>query len=268
MSFIDEQKARFGVVPICRVLSEHACGIAPSSYYAYHARPVSSRSLRDARLLCEIVRVHSDARIGRGLYGARKVWLQLRREGETVARCTVERLMREAGLAGVLRGAKRRTTHSNASAWRPPDLVDRVFRADAPNQLWVVDFTYVSTWQQTAYTAFVIDVFSRRIVGWRCASSMPTELPLDALEMALDLRSRRGESVEGVIHHSDAGSQGGFNRWSQHFVMEVGGRAVQAGACRGDSADAWADVVAGSAVAGVSRGSGGVLGRGRSRALE
>ena len=212
--------------------------------------------------------MHSDARIGRGLYGARKVWLQLRREGETVARCTVERLMREAGLAGVLRGAKRRTTHSNASAWRPPDLVDRVFRADAPNQLWVVDFTYVSTWQQTAYTAFVIDVFSRRIVGWRCASSMPTELPLDALEMALDLRSRRGESVEGVIHHSDAGSQGGFNRWSQRLVMEVGGCGVRAGACGSDSADAWADVVARSAVDGASRGSGGVLGGDRSWALE
>ena len=170
------------------------------------------------------MRVHSDARIGRGLYGARKVWLQLRREGETVARCTVERLMRAAGLAGVLRGAKRRTTHSDASAWRPPDLVDRVFRADAPNQLWVVDFTYVSTWQQTAYTAFVIDVFSRRIVGWRCASSMPTELPLDALEMALDLRSRRGESVAGVIHHSDAGSQYTAIGYTNRLV-EAGGLA-------------------------------------------
>ena len=207
VGFIDECKGCFGVVPICRVLLEHGCGIAPSSYYAYRSRAVSARALRDSELLPEVVRVHSEQRLGRGLYGARKVWLQLRREGVLVARCTVERLMREAGLAGVRRGARRRTTVADLTALRPPDRVDRVFRADRPNRLWVVDFTYASTWQQTAYTAFVIDVFSRRIVGWRCASSMPTELPLDALEMALHTRQRSGEQVAGLVHHSDAGSQ-------------------------------------------------------------
>jgi putative transposase len=206
VEFIDTYKLRFGVVPICRVLSQHSCGIAPSSYYAYRARPPSARALRDAALLPEIIRVQSEHH-GRGRYGARKVWVVLGREGVVVARCTVARLMREAGLVGVTRGVKRRTTRSDPQAVRPPDLVDRRFHADAPNQLWVVDFTYVSTWQQTAYTALVMDVYSRRIVGWRCAASMPTELPLDALEMALFTRTRSGEDISGVVHHSDAGSQ-------------------------------------------------------------
>lgn len=206
VEFIDAYKTRFGVVPICRVLCEHSCGIAPSSYYAYRSRPPSARALRDEVLLPEIVRVQTQHH-GRGRYGARKVWIVLGREGVSVARCTVARLMREAGLVGVTRGARRRTTRPDARAVRPPDLVDRHFRADAPNQLWVVDFTYVSTWQQTAYTALVIDVYSRRIVGWRCAASMPTELPLDALEMALFTRTRAGEDISGVVHHSDAGSQ-------------------------------------------------------------
>ena len=224
VEFIDAYKSRFGVVPICRVLSAHACGIAPSSYYAYHARPASARALRDALLLADVVRVQSDERIGRGRYGARKVWLQLHREGIQIARCTVERLMRQAGLAGVRRGAKRRTTRRDLLALRPPDLVDRQFRADAPNQLWVVDFTYASTWQQTAYTALVIDVYSRRIVGWRCASSMPTELPLDALEMALATRTRAGVDVTGVIHHSDAGSQYTSIRYTSR-LQDVGALA-------------------------------------------
>jgi putative transposase len=206
VEFIDAYKTRFGVVPICRVLCEHSCGIAPSSYYAYRSRPPSARALRDEVLLPEIVRVQTQHH-GRGRYGARKVWIVLVREGVSVARCTVARLMREAGLVGVTRGARRRTTRPDPRAVRPPDLVDRHFRADAPNQLWVVDFTYVSTWQQTAYTALVIDVYSRRIVGWRCAASMPTELPLDALEMALFTRTRAGEDISGVVHHSDAGSQ-------------------------------------------------------------
>ena len=206
VDFIDAYKARFGVVPICRVLSEHSCGIAPSSYYAYRSRPRSARALRDEALLPEIIRVQTEHH-GRGRYGARKVWIVLGREGISVARCTVARLMREAGLVGVTRGCHRQTTRRDPSAVRPPDLVDRQFLADAPNQLWVVDFTYVSTWQQTAYTALVIDVYSRRIVGWRCAASMPTELPLDALEMALFTRTRAGEDISGVVHHSDAGSQ-------------------------------------------------------------
>jgi len=206
VDFIDAYKSRFGVVPICRVLSAHACGIAPSSYYAYRSRPPSARVLRDAKLLPDVMRVWGEHH-GRRRYGARKVWIVLRREGVVIARCTVARLMREAGLVGVKRGANRQTTRRDPSAVRPPDLVDRRFQADAPNQLWVVDFTYVSTWQQTAYTALVIDVYSRRIVGWRCAASMPTELPLDALEMALWTRTRAGEDITGVVHHSDAGSQ-------------------------------------------------------------
>ena len=216
VEFIDTHKGRFGVVPICRVLSEHGVGIAPSSYYAYLNRPASRRALHDAELMVEIERVYQGP--GRSRYGADKVWRQLRVEGITVARCTVERLMRHAGLVGVSRGAVRRTTTPDPMAVRPPDLVDRAFRAREPNELWVVDFTYASTWQQTAYTAFAIDVYSRRIVGWRCASSMPAALPLDALEMALDLRARRDEDVTGLVHHSDAGSQTGFNRSSQHLA--------------------------------------------------
>ena len=205
VDFIDSYKDRFGVVPICRVLCEHGVGIAPSSYYAYKSRPASERSRSDVELLAEIERVFFGP--GRGKYGVRKVWRQLKAEGHEIARCTVERLMRSAGLVGVIRGVKRRTTISDPSAVRPPDLVNREFKASRPNELWVVDFTYVSTWQQTAYTAFVTDVYSRRVVGWRCATSMPTELPLDALEMALDLRARRDQDVTGLVHHSDAGSQ-------------------------------------------------------------
>lgn len=160
--------------------------------------------------------MHAHPRIGRDLYGARKVYKQLAREHERgelpaelgpVARCTVERLMRRDGLQGARWGAAVVTTRPDPAAGRPSDLVKRDFTASRPNQLWVVDFTYVWTRQTMGYTAFVSDVYSRRIVGWRTADRMPTELPLDALEMALHLRARNGEGVEGVIHHSDAGSQ-------------------------------------------------------------
>ncbi len=218
MAFIDRHRLRFGVAPICRVLTEHGCGIAPSSYYAHRSRAPSLRALHDAQLLVEIRRVYTQRRIGRSLYGARKVWLQLHREGIAVARCTVERLMGQERLVGCRRGAAPRTTHADPAAVRPPDLVDRRFLADAPNQLWVVDFTYVATWQSMAYTAFVIDVFSRRIVGWRTASTMPTELPLDALEMALFTRTSGGQDVAGVIHHSDAGSQYTAIRYTERLL--------------------------------------------------
>lgn len=215
VGFIDVHKERFGVEPICTVLCEHGCGIAPSTYYAAKTRPVSKRSVRDERVLVEIRRVHSDRNIGRGVYGARKVWVHLRKEhvrGEhaeigPVARCQVERLMREAGLRGVRRDKHVITTRPDTGAVRPPDLVKRHFKAERPNRLWVVDLTYVSTWEQMAYTAFVSDVCSRRIVGWRVSSSMPTELPLDALEMAVWVRARNGELLDGLVHHSDAGSQ-------------------------------------------------------------
>jgi putative transposase len=207
VEFIDAHRGRFGVEPMCRVLSGHGVRIAPSTYYAAKARPPSARAVADAALLGEIVRVHADRDLGRGLYGARKIWHQLRREGVTVARCTVERLMRSAGLRGASRGRRFVTTRPDPAAARPPDRVARDFTAAGPNQLWVVDFTYVPTWSGSVFTAFVSDVFSRRIVGWRTAASMPTGLPLDALEMALWTRGQAGQEVRGLVHHSDAGSQ-------------------------------------------------------------
>jgi putative transposase len=219
VAFIDSHRDRFGVEPMCRVLTEHGVAVAPSTYYAAKSRAPSARVVADAELLVEIRRVHSDPKIGRGLYGARKVWHQLRREGQVVARCTVERLMRADGLQGARRGRRFVTTRADATAARPPDLVERDFTANEPNELWVVDFTYVATWSGMAFTAFVSDVCSRRIVGWRTAASMPTELPLDALEMALWTRARAGEDVDGVVHHSDAGSQLRFNRSSQRCLV-------------------------------------------------
>jgi putative transposase len=208
--FIDEHRHDtidgqvFGVEPICRVLSEHGCKIAPQTYYAALKRPPCARAVRDAELVVEIRRVFED---NYGVYGARKVWAQLNREGHEVARCTVERLMRAEGLEGAVRGATKRTTRPDPGVARPADLVERKFTAERPDQLWVVDFTYVATWAGFGYVAFVVDVFSRRIVGWRASTSMSTALPLDALEMAIWQRSKAGRSIAGVIHHSDAGSQ-------------------------------------------------------------
>jgi putative transposase len=220
VAFIDAHKDVFGVEPICRVLRLHdVAQIAPSTYYAAKSRPPSRRRIRDEELLVEIRRIHADRKRGRGLYGAVKMWRQLLRENIVVARCTVERLMRQAGLRGARRGRPFVTTKPDAAAVRPPDLVNRDFHADRPNALWVVDFTYVPCWSGMKFTAFVSDVFSRRIVGWRTTASMPTALPLDALEMALWIRDRAGESVAGLIHHSDAGSQGGLNRSSQHLMI-------------------------------------------------
>ncbi len=209
-AFIDAHRSSFGVAPICRVLSQHGVPIAPQTYYARRRRPVCARARRDELVLVETVRVHTAAR--GGLYGARKIYHQLRREGvlvegSPVARGTVERLMREHHLVGVRRGRKVRTTVPDAAAARPGDLVNRQFTASAPNQRWVVDFTYVATWSGFVYVAFAIDVFSRMIVGWRAARSMKTDLPLDALDMALWHRGRAGHDVRGLIHHSDAGSQ-------------------------------------------------------------
>lgn len=202
----------------------------------------SARALRDEHVLEHIVRVHQDPRIGRGLYGARKVWHQLCREtarGEHpelghVPRCQVERLMRANGLHGARRGRAFITTRPDPAADRPADLVRRQFSADRPNRLWVVDFTYVATWAGTAFTAFVTDVFSRRIVGWRTAAAMPTELPLDALEMALWTREGADELVEGLVHHSDAGSQYTSIRYGNRLT-DVG--AVASIGTVGDSYD-------------------------------
>jgi putative transposase len=192
----------FGVEPVCRALQ-----VAPSTYYAVRERQrnPAARTLRDGELLVEIRRVYAASS---GLYGARKVWWQLRHDGITVARCTVERLMRHAGLEGVVRGKARRTTVAEERADRPADLVDRDFTATAPNVLWVADFTYVATWSGVVYVAFVIDVFSRRIVGWKADTNMRTGLVLDTLEMALWSRDHAGMPAgPGLVHHHDAGSQ-------------------------------------------------------------
>jgi putative transposase len=200
--FVDEHREAYGVESIC-----HALAFAPSTYYAVKQRQrcPSARCLSDADVLAAIRRVHERSR---GLYGARKVWLQLRRDGIPVARCTVERLMRKHGLEGVRRGRRRRTTVPDDQAGRPLDLVDRNFGADGPNELWVADFTYVMTWSGVVYVAFVIDAFSRRIVGWKADTSMKTALVLDTLEMALWSRQRDGIPLaQSLIHHHDAGSQ-------------------------------------------------------------
>jgi putative transposase len=200
--FIQEHRSVFGVEPICAALQ-----IAPSTYYAARSRgrEPSARALSDARLVVEIRRVHEASR---GLYGARKVWWQLGHDGIEVARCTVERLMRQAGLEGVVRGKRRRTTVPDERADRPADLVERDFSASAPNRLWLADFTYVATWSGVVYVAFVIDAYSRRIVGWKADTNMRTGLVLDTLEMALWSRDRAGLPVQaGLVHHTDAGSQ-------------------------------------------------------------
>ena len=225
----------FGVEPICRVLSEHGCKIAPSTFWAARRRAPSTRVVRDAELSAQIQRIHGE---NYGVYGARKVWRQLHREGTQVGRGRVERLMRAAGLQGVRRGAFKRTTCSDASSPRPADLVDRHFVAATPNQLWVVDFTYVPTWVGFVYVAFCVDVFSRMITGWRVAGHMRTDLVLDALEMGIWQRERTDHSVVGLVHHSDAGNQGGFNWSSQHLVMEVFSGSSAAGSRQGDSTEA------------------------------
>jgi putative transposase len=203
-AFIDAHRETFGVAPICRVLSQHGVPIAPETYCARRRRPPSTRAGRDELVPAEIIRVYTAAR--GGLYRARKVYHQLRREGVLVAgtpmaRCTVERLMRTHGLVGVSRGRRVRTTLPDSTAARPADLVGRLFTGTAPNQLWVADFTYVATWSGFVY-AFAIDVYSRMIVGWRAARTMKTDLPLDALDMALWHRGRAGHEVAGLVHHS------------------------------------------------------------------
>ena len=213
-------------------------GIAPSTYYAAKTRPPCERALRDERVLLEVERVHGSRELGRGLYGSRKVFHQLKREGGVdgvhVPKCQVERLMRTAGLQGVSRGRTLKTTRPDPTAERPADLVDRQFGAARPNLLWLVDFTYVPTWSGMAFTAFVFDACSQRIVGWRTAAAMPTQLPLDALEMALWTRSRAGEDVTGVVHHSDAGSQYTSIRYTSR-LLEAG--AVASIGSVGDSYD-------------------------------
>jgi transposase InsO family protein len=202
IAFIDEHRDAHGVEPICRVLP-----IAQSTYYAHLAvqadpSKASARQQRDAALRPELQRVWND---NFKVYGVRKAWRQLKRDGFNVARCTVERLMRNMGLRGVIRGKRLKTTHSDKAAPCPQDKVNRQFRAPAPNRLWVSDFTYVSTWGGFVYVAFVIDTFANRIVGWRASPTAHASFVLDALEQALV--DRRPVHRGGLVHHSDRGSQ-------------------------------------------------------------
>ena len=200
-------KEQFGVEPICRVLTEHGIKIAPSTYYDNVSRRPSKRALRDAEIV-EAIKAERARQKLFARFGARKMWLHLRSKGIEVARCTVERLYAEQGWAGALRVKRVRTTIPDENAERPADLVDRQFVASRPNQLWVADFTYVATWSGTVYVAFIFDVFSRMIVGWRAATSMTTDLVLDTLEHAIWARRRAGiEDLTGLVHHTDAGSQ-------------------------------------------------------------
>jgi putative transposase len=225
--FIDAHRERWGVEPICRALQ-----VAPSTYYAALKRPLSARRQRDEQLKIEIGRVHRD---NFGVYGIEKIWHQLNREGKKVGRDRVHRLMRELDLEGVVRGKRKPiTTWPVELDTRPADLVERNFTAAAPNRLWVADLTYVRTWAGFVYVAFVTDVFSRCIVGWRVSNSLHTDLALDALEMAIWRRQRQRQDLTGLIHHSDRGVQYLSIRYTDRLA-EAG--AVRSVGSRGDSYD-------------------------------
>lgn len=232
--FIDANRARrsgelvWGVEPICRVLQ-----VAPSTYYAAKKRPPSARALRDAELRVEIQRVY-DANLM--AYGADKIWDQLNKDRVRVARCTVERLMRDIGISGVTRGNrfKPTTTISDDAAPRPADLVERQFKAPGPNRLWVADLTYVKTHAGWVYVAFIIDVFSRFVVGWQASRSLRSDLAIDALEMAIWNRQRAGIDLAGLVHHSDRGVQYLSIRYSDRLAAND---IVASVGSKGDSFD-------------------------------
>ncbi len=224
MKFINTFKERWGVEPICQTLV-----FAPSTYYAATSRPPSARLVRDQQLKPLIERVHCE---NFDVYSVEKMWKQLRRQSVAVGRDRVARLMADLNLFGVVRGKAKRTTLPADSDVRPADLVDRVFKAVAPNLLWVADLTYVSTWAGTIYVSFVIDVFSRRIVGWRVSSSLRADLALDALEMAI--WTRGSKMLKGLVHHSDRGVQYLAIRYTERLA-DAG--AVRSVGSRGDSYD-------------------------------
>ena len=221
--YIDKNRASYRVEPICRTLE-----IAPSSYYAARSRPPSARAIADEKLKPKISEVHRE---NFAVYGARKVWRALARKGESVGRDRVARLMRGLGLVGAVRERSIRTTKPADLAARPADLVERIFAAAAPNRLWVADLTYVWTIAGFCYTAFIVDVFSRRIVGWRVAASLRTDLALDALEMAI---FARGHFLPDLIHHSDRGVQYLAIRYTERLA-EAG--VVNSVGSKGDSYD-------------------------------
>ncbi|MET7931825.1 IS3 family transposase [Streptomyces sp. NPDC005349] len=225
---INHLRDDFGVEPVCRELD-----LSVSAFNGRRRRPKSARRQRDEQLIEHIRRIHAASG---DTYGARRIHRQLRREGVTTARCTIERLMVRDGLEGVIRGQRRRTTIPEPTVPRPPDLVNRRFAASRPNQLWVADLTYIRTWSGWVYVAFVLDVYSRMIVGWQLATHMRTDLPLDALEMAL---WRRGiKKGSGLIHHSDRGSQ--------YVSIRHGDRLLEAGATAsvGSVADSYDNAMA------------------------
>jgi len=221
--YIDQNRASYRVEPICWTLE-----IAPSSYYAARSRPPSARAIADEKLKPKISEVHRE---NFAVYGARKVWRALARKGESVGRDRVARLMRGLGLVGAVRERSIRTTKPADLAARPADLVERIFAAAAPNRLWVADLTYVWTIAGFCYTAFIVDVFSRRIVGWRVAASLRTDLALDALEMAI---FARGHFLPDLIHHSDHGVQYLAIRYTERLA-EAG--VVNSVGSKGDSYD-------------------------------
>ena len=243
VEFIDANRDELGVEPICEALQ-----VAPSTYYDAKTRPPSARAVRDAAAIPQLVALwEANYRV----YGARKLWKAAQRAGMEVGRDQVARLMRTAGICGVRRGKRVRTTRPDERADRPPDLVERNFTAAAPNQLWVTDLTYVPTWAGVAYVCFIIDAHSRCIVGWRVASNMRTTMVLDALEMA---RWSRGTNLEGLRCHSDAGSQFTSIRYGERLA-EIG--AVPSIGSVGDSYDnALAETVNGYFKAELIRGPG------------
>lgn len=234
VEFVAAHRDEHGVEPICAVLEETVAHIAPSTFYARTSatRQPSARAIRDAELIEDIKVVHKE---NLGVYGARKIYAALNREGITVARCTIERLMRQEGLRGIRREKGRKTTIGDgAETERPEDLVGRKFVATAPNQLWVADLTYVRTHSGWTYVAFVLDVFSRRIMGWQVSTSLRTDLALDALDMGLWERQRAGQDVAGLVHHSDRGVQYRAIRYTERLAEAD---AVASVGSKGDSYD-------------------------------
>ena len=231
VEFVDSQREEHGVQPVLRALEGTPVEIAPSTYYAAKSRPESARAASDRVLAEKIERVHED---NYSVYGARKVWAELNRHGVDVARCTVERLMRENGLRGLVRDKSPRTTRPAAETGRPGDLVKRDFTAAGPNQLWVADLTYVRTAGGWVYAAFILDAFSRLIVGWQVATSLYTDLALDALQMAIWRRQAAGADLTGLVHHSDRGVQYRAIRYTQRLA-DAG--AVTSVGSKGDSYD-------------------------------
>ena len=255
MAFIDEhvgerdvdadgQGLRWGVESICKQLTAMGCKIAPATYYEHRSCTPSKRQVRDEQLKPKIAAVHA---ANYGVFGARKVWLTLNRERAVdelpIARCTVERLMAELGLCGAVRGKVKRTTISDPKVAKPHDLVNRNFRPLAPDRLWVADFTYVSTWSGWCYTAFVIDAYARRILGWSVATTMTTQLVVDAVEQAIWTRRREGRDVTGLIAHHDHGSQYLSVAYTEH--LDIAGIKPSTGAVGSSHDNALAESIIG-----------------------